>query len=320
MSDTDASMVGTPDQTEVNIRKLRIAPPDVFNGDKSKYLRFKRQLYIYIASDPTIRNNDQAKILLALSYMKEGTAALWAEERIDRVMSNPDAGFGTFDGFFRDMEEAFNDINGQQLAQAELENHHQGRTTAEEFFFKFDQLVNRAGYSQNHDHYLIALLERNLHQALVDRIYSTTPLPSTYAGWKQKVIELDQLWRRREERKKVNKEFWNLPNSQSLAYDSKRNEGQKESRTSPSGRTFGGLGKPMEIDRAKYRSEGRCFGCGEAGHISRFCPNKEKVLSNMQTRRVDIKEWTSEEKMMIFEDLMKEKEMTSSTEDFVESQ
>ncbi|SJL15199.1 uncharacterized protein ARMOST_18685 [Armillaria ostoyae] len=39
--------------------------------------------------------------------------------------------------------------------------------------------------------------------------------------------------------------------------------------------TFGGAGKPMDIDVAKLKAEGRCFRCREKGHMGKDCPKKK---------------------------------------------
>ena len=42
------------------------------------------------------------------------------------------------------------------------------------------------------------------------------------------------------------------------------------------GTTYGGAGRPMDLDRA--RRMGLCFNCGQRGHRSFECPNKKKAV------------------------------------------
>ncbi len=48
--------------------------------------------------------------------------------------------------------------------------------------------------------------------------------------------------------------------------------------------TYGGQGKPMEVDTRKQRqrSEGRCFRCDEKGHLSMDCRNKGEKIRAME--------------------------------------
>ena len=43
-----------------------------------------------------------------------------------------------------------------------------------------------------------------------------------------------------------------------------------QDRCDGTGVTFGGAGRPMDLDKA--HSEGRCFRCGEKGHLACNCP------------------------------------------------
>jgi hypothetical protein len=96
----------------------------------------------------------------------------------------------------------------------------------EDFFFHFEQTAHRAGYKDRHEGYLISLLERNMSAPLVDKVYQTTPLPRDYGQRKAKLIELDQLWCRCEERKRFAKELWSKS-------ERKEEKGKEKSRPSP---------------------------------------------------------------------------------------
>ncbi len=53
--------------------------------------------------------------------------------------------------------------------------------------------------------------------------------------------------------------------------------------------TYGGQGKPMEIDakKQKQRSEGHCFQCDKKGHLSRDCPHKKVAVCAVEAAPVE---------------------------------
>ena len=208
--------------------------------------------------------------------MKGGLAEEWANYYIDHHFATNPPLLDTWDAFGALMDKAFSDPNIAVTAQHQLETMRQDGCPADGFFIEFEQTFGKAGYSTpTHNGYLISTLERNLHPALVNKIYGLEVFPTTYEEWKLKATNFDQLHRRREERKKALRTFWSNP---------PRGQGPTATRVpaaeptprpstvanSGGGRTYGGAGAPMDLDRAHATSRA-CYNCGEEGHIAHNC-------------------------------------------------
>ena len=110
--------------------------------------------------------------------------------------------------------------------------------------------------------------------------------------WKTSIKNIDGLARRRAEQKKAHPtpaKFIPFKRAEAPAIKT------------GTGTTYGGQGQRMEVDLTKARTEGRCFKCGEKGHMSRFCPNKKIQV------RVMFEGMSKEEKREIYDVLIAEK-------------
>jgi hypothetical protein len=287
---------------------LKLAKPTPFNGKKELFLTFIRQMEMQFAlARPS--PDDTAKIVATISYMTEGLAATWANSFCDQAIGDGGS-WGTWAQFRESLEDTFGDPNEPQTAQHRLETLKQNKKTTEEFFLEFDELAKKAGYKNGHDEYLVSLLEKNLNQSLVDRIYQAENLPSNYKGWKDKATALDRLWRRREERKRAVQSFWSLQDESK----GQNKPGRKEVGSQSSARTYGGAGEPMVIDRAGARREGRCFKCGQLGHRAFECP--DRLGGKQDVRQVVVAEMTAEEKADLLGQIRQDKDL----KDFVSAQ
>jgi hypothetical protein len=301
--------------TSLHQKFLRIADLDPFDGTKTKYTTFCRQVQVCLVARPDLfkgtRESDQNAILFAISHMRGGMAEEWANEFLEKAAE--DGTFGTWKDFTDRMDATFKDVNASAKARHRLETMRQERRTAEDFFLEFESTFRRAGFNtRHHDDVLVGYLEKNLHPAIVDRIYDVDPLPTTYEAWKRKAIALDQLHRRRQERRNLTRDFWAAakPTRQERGTAQEaRPQQDKPLPPTPTPTTahyHGGRGIPMEIDRTRPRTKG-CYGCGDLDHLVRDCPKNRaprtsthriESLEEVMRRRDELEQELSALKMM----------------------
>jgi hypothetical protein len=123
---------------------------------------------------------------------------------------------------------------------------------AEQYFLHMDQLIQKAGRTT--DAQLIVILEKNLSEGLINKIFSAEEVPMTYQEWRQWAINYDNVWHRRWELGKRSTEAHQLaPHTQVTESDD------------------------MDFDSTKTRhwtENVTCFACGKKGHFAWDCKTK----------------------------------------------
>ena len=276
--------------------RIKVAKPETYDGDRKKYEGFRRSVTTYLSAG---RYSDKEKIIFALSYMTKGFANDWASAAHDRY---EDEGYETYREFLQQLDDTFKDQNAAQKARDKLNDFKQLSLSADEFFVKFEALMVKAGINKKDNKvYLIGRLEQNVKWDLIDRISQSENQPQTYDEWKQRIILLDGLQRRREEQKKQwqnRGQYQGRPNAGSdpRPRPSSRPSSGNERRSAPDrsqaqGNSTGGekppVYAPMEIDRQKARREGLCYRCGGKGHMGYNCPSNEKQVRATQNEEED---------------------------------
>ena len=157
--------------------------PESFDGYPGNFRKFKRQYRLYLCANKESYSRDEEKIMFILSYMKGGSAELWAGSYIDQAVLQKD--WGNWDEFVAQLDHNFTDRNETCRAMEKLENHKQGRDSASVYFLWTEQLALLAGINLLDNPHMILRCERGLEDDLVDRIYTGGLIPNTYAAYKE---------------------------------------------------------------------------------------------------------------------------------------
>jgi hypothetical protein len=250
--------------------KKHVQKPDDF-VDAKDYEKFRRQAFVYMSEYPDDFNTDAKRIRFTISFMKGGLPEKFAANFVDSIMDQPAGArnWGTDADLETKMRAAFGDKNKKSNAENQIMLLKQGSKTAEEYFQEFGQLAYVAGYNDtHHDDILIKLARDAVHTHIIDSIYQSDTLPTDFAAWQTKIINIDNLARQRKEQKKMHApQTFHRPTTIVKKPDTPHVK-------TGTGITFGGSGQRMDVDKAK--AEGRCFKCGEKGHMAKYCPNKAK--------------------------------------------
>ena len=136
--------------------KIKVAEPNSYDGSPRTFRDWFRQVSIYLRAKKI--EEDEARILVALSYMKEGMAANWANHFYDKCEEGEY--FGTWSNFRDLLRTTFQDKTHGQRAREKLETFKQGTHRVDDFIAKFDMMAIDANVTANESE-MIRLLERS---------------------------------------------------------------------------------------------------------------------------------------------------------------
>ncbi|EKM58883.1 uncharacterized protein PHACADRAFT_205102 [Phanerochaete carnosa HHB-10118-sp] len=260
--------------------------PDAFDGTKSKYIAWKTQMKLYVVTQRKRLPEQFDRVLMILSYMKGGHAGEYVATFMKKYDADEDSVIQTTKTLWEDLDRHFL-IDEQAEAYDRLQAMQMGALSTQEFFSKFELCAFQANIHDFEAHFqeLKSLLEKALRADIIRLLYnSSEELPATYALYKQRVARIDlnqQQYRRRNPQSQRQGQFQprqqqtqGAPRAQTSVAAPTANA-PVQTRRDGTGVTFGGRGQPMDLDQA--RRQGLCFRCGQQGHISRNCPNRQQA-------------------------------------------
>jgi hypothetical protein len=270
------------------------AKPEGFDGSRTKYQTFKRQLRLHVALSGR-GETDETKVMMALSYMTTGFAAEWANAKYAEYDTTA---YPSFEDFLTAMDESFIDTSDKEKARTELMKLHQTtKETASEWHTRFETVALRAGYDTiGHGDYLIPIYKAGTNRSIIKRIYDTGALPVTYADWKRMVQLIDDAYH----------QFKEL-DAGKAAPPVPIYRPQPRKAADPAARPYGytgEAGEPMQgvqEQKARQRKQGLCFKCNQKWNPAHKCASvraTEAEVTEVHAQAARVQRETSDDKIM----------------------
>ena len=131
-----------------------------YKGGKD-YQDFKRECLLYILANKRAFLSHKKKILFVLSYLKEGTVAVWVKNWVAQYTDNDDNIYclNTFQAFINQLRKSFENPSKKETVIQRLRQLKQDFKSVNVFFQQFEILKTKAGLKNEvYDTVLINLL------------------------------------------------------------------------------------------------------------------------------------------------------------------
>ena len=186
MSNQPPATPAAPSAASTKITEIRIGCPDEYDGKAETAQAWLDSVQLYLLINHALYYDDDRKIAFALSYMKKGSAAIWAEVRRQQGLAT--LSFGTFAQFQQDFENTFIDTNAAREAMNWLSTTHiNSREQLQEYINTFKLNVVRAKYDQTKDAAtLISYFSAGVPTWIMHHIQAMDTVPTTLALWYEK--------------------------------------------------------------------------------------------------------------------------------------
>lgn len=269
-------------ETGYQSKESKVADPERFSGKKgNEVYRWFAQLRLVFRGKPRTYSSDADKVAYALSYMS-GAAQNWAMPLLQALDEGHEHELlGNYDAFRETVIGVYGDLDRRGNAEDRLGRLRQTGSVAA-YISTFNEYAAQVDWNESS---LMARFRGGLKDDILDSVATAETQPRRLQDWMAMASRIDErLWGRRQNRR-LQSDLSNVKVSTNPPRDVARRFQVNPGTSGPVPMELGAVRTTTALaktagERLEYQRQGRCWGCGELGHVRAKCPtNPSKPLS-----------------------------------------
>ena len=140
---------------QAGLPKSMVPDPGWFDGDRSKFEDWWREIRLFFKSNRVTRTDDRITAILA--HFRGGVAGIYAQKKLDEF--NEDNDTQDWDEFVKEFKTMFSDKSKAADAEWKIKTFKQGKRNTADFMIEFEALATKADTDELH---AIFLLKKNI--------------------------------------------------------------------------------------------------------------------------------------------------------------